>query len=120
MTIAFTDLHPCNPIRLGANLNLAVFFKEIMSETAKGILLLQSALQTAVDKMDDEGADQYTDTKALMDIMAINLAQWRRSLVDEPEEVVEDERQNLLLIQEQELAEQREIAKEPEFEVDAM
>ena len=46
----------------------------------KGVLLLQSGLQDAVDKIDDEGADQFSDTNTLMGLIAQNLAKWKREI----------------------------------------
>lgn len=83
MQVACSDLHPCNPIRLGLTLNLAVFLKEVKNQTSQAILVAQSALQNAVDKIDDEGEQGYADTKRLMDVLATNLHHWKGELVAE-------------------------------------
>lgn len=40
LQIAYDDLHPCNSIRLGITLNMAVFYREVKQDQIKAICLL--------------------------------------------------------------------------------
>lgn len=81
--MAATDLDPCNPIRLGLTLNLTVYFREIKDELPKAILLTEHALQAAVEKMDDIGEPQFSDTQTLIEIMNNNLSFWKTELEEQ-------------------------------------
>lgn len=59
---------------------MAIYCKETQQDIVKGVLLLQSGLQDAVDKIDDEGAEQFSDTNTLMGLIAQNLAKWKREI----------------------------------------
>ena len=53
--MACLDLDPCNPVRLALALNLAVFYKEIVNQADKAILLTEISLSQAVERIDDLG-----------------------------------------------------------------
>lgn len=78
--IACEDLDPCNPVRLGITLNLSIFFKEVKNQTVKAVLLTQSALQNAIERIDDSDDLTNEDTSQLMEVMSNNLLQWKAEL----------------------------------------
>ena len=66
---SFSDLHPCNPLRLGLTLNYSIFLKEFETNSWLAIVLAQQALQAAQDKIDDSGS-QTLDCKRIMEQMS--------------------------------------------------
>ena len=51
--IACEDLEPCNPHRLSIILNYSIYLREIKQNLVKAILLTQTALQSAMEQIDD-------------------------------------------------------------------
>ena len=53
ITMAYKDLNPCNPVRLGLALNYTVYYQEQRNDTAKAIKLTEVTLEEALSYIDD-------------------------------------------------------------------
>lgn len=70
-------LPPCNPIKLGLALNFSVFYYEVMKDHKKACDLADSALQQALDRIDDLGEEEFRDAKSIIELLKENLSLWR-------------------------------------------
>lgn len=75
--ISSKDLGACNPIRLGLALNFSVFHYEVMSDHKKACELGESALQSALDKIDECDEDTFRDAKSIIELLKENLSLWK-------------------------------------------
>ena len=71
------DLPPCNPIKLGLALNFSVFNYEVMKNHAGACELADSALQQALDKIDELEEDDFRDAKSIIELLKENLTLWK-------------------------------------------
>ena len=71
------DLAPCNPIKLGLALNFSVFNYEVLKDHAKACELADSALQQALDKIDELEEDDFRDAKSIIELLKENLTLWK-------------------------------------------
>jgi 14-3-3 protein epsilon len=71
------DLAACNPIKLGLALNFSVFHYEVMKNHAEACTLADSALQEALDKIDELEEDDFRDAKSIIELLKENLTLWR-------------------------------------------
>ena len=53
----------CNPVKLSIVLNLAVFYYEILGEYKKAVILSDSALSEALEKIDDLEEEDFNEAK---------------------------------------------------------
>ncbi|KAL3683095.1 hypothetical protein R1sor_001117 [Riccia sorocarpa] len=74
--IAFSELAPTNPIRLGLALNFSVFYNEIMSSPGKSCDLARQAFDEAIAELDTLGEDSYKDSIMIMQLLRDNLTLW--------------------------------------------
>jgi 14-3-3 protein epsilon len=70
-------LPPCNPIKLGLALNFSVFHYEVMKDQKKACELAESALQLALDKIDEISEDDFKDAKSIIELLKENLSLWK-------------------------------------------
>jgi 14-3-3 protein epsilon len=75
--IANKDLGACNPIRLGLALNFSVFHYEVMADHKKACELGESALQSALDKIDECDEETFRDAKSIIELLKENLSLWK-------------------------------------------
>ena len=71
------DLPACNPIKLGLALNFSVFNYEVLKDHAKACELADSALQSALDKIDELEEDDFRDAKSIIELLKENLTLWK-------------------------------------------
>merc|ERR1712146_422332 len=71
------DLPPCNPIKLGLALNFSVFHYEVMKNHKAACELADSALQNALDKIDELQEDDFRDAKSIIELLKENLTLWK-------------------------------------------
>ena len=71
------DLAPCNPIKLGLALNYSVFNYEVLKDHATACKLADDALQSALDKIDELGEDDFRDAKSIIELLKENLTLWK-------------------------------------------
>merc|ERR1712086_589435 len=71
------SLPPCNPIKLGLALNFSVFHYEVMKNHKAACELADSALQEALDKIDELEEDDFRDAKSIIELLKENLTLWR-------------------------------------------
>ena len=71
------DLPPCNPIRLGLALNFSVFHYEVMKNHKAACDLADSALQDALEKIDELQEDDFRDAKSIIELLKENLTLWK-------------------------------------------
>ena len=71
------DLDACNPIRLGLALNFSVFHFEVMSDHKKACELGETALQNALEKIDDCDEETFRDAKSIIELLKENLSLWK-------------------------------------------
>lgn len=71
------DLGACNPIRLGLALNFSVFYFEVINNHKKACELGESALQTALEKIDDCDEETFRDAKSIIELLRENLSLWK-------------------------------------------
>ncbi len=70
-------LPPCNPIKLGLALNFSVFHYEVMKDHKQACTLADSALQAALEKIDDLGEEDFRDAKSIIELLKENLTLWK-------------------------------------------
>lgn len=75
--VATKDLNACNPIRLGLALNFSVFYFEVMNDHKKACELGETALQNALEKIDDCDEDTFRDAKSIIELLKENLSLWK-------------------------------------------
>ena len=71
------DLPACNPIKLGLALNFSVFNYEVLKDHTKACELADSALQQALDKIDELEEDDFRDAKSIIELLKENLTLWK-------------------------------------------
>ena len=71
------DLPACNPIKLGLALNFSVFNYEVLKDHGKACELADSALQSALDKIDELEEDDFRDAKSIIELLKENLTLWK-------------------------------------------
>lgn len=86
--ISNKDLNACNPIRLGLALNFSVFYFEVMNDHKKACELGETALQNALDKIDDCDEETFRDAKSIIELLKENLSLWKEE--DEQKNDIED------------------------------
>ena len=67
----------CNPIKLGLALNFSVFYYEVMKDHKKACQLADESLQSALDKIDDLGEEEFRDAKSIIELLKENLTLWK-------------------------------------------
>ena len=77
MDICQKDLGACNPIRLGLALNFSVFHFEVMNDHKKACVLGETALQNALEKIDDCDEETFRDAKSIIELLKENLSLWK-------------------------------------------
>ena len=80
------ELGACNPIRLGLALNFSVFYFEVMNDHKKACELGETALQNALEKIDECDEETFRDAKSIIELLKENLSLWK----EEEEGGVED------------------------------
>jgi 14-3-3 protein epsilon len=71
------DLPACNPIKLGLALNFSVFNYEVLKDHSKACELADTALQSALDKIDELEEDDFRDAKSIIELLKENLTLWK-------------------------------------------
>ena len=71
------NLPACNPIKLGLALNFSVFHYEVMKNHKAACDLADSALQDALEKIDELEEDDFRDAKSIIELLKENLTLWR-------------------------------------------
>ena len=71
------SLPACNPIKLGLALNFSVFYYEVMKDHKHACELADEALQSALEKIDDIGEDDFRDAKSIIELLKENLTLWK-------------------------------------------
>ncbi len=71
------DLPPCNPIKLGLALNFSVFYYEVMQDNKQACVLAETALQEAMNKIDDVDEETFRDAKSIIELLKENLTLWK-------------------------------------------
>ncbi len=71
------DLPPCNPIKLGLALNFSVFYYEVMQDNKQACTLAETALQEAMNKIDDVDEETFRDAKSIIELLKENLTLWK-------------------------------------------
>ena len=71
------SLHACNPIKLGLALNFSVFHYEVMQDNKQACTLAETALQEAMNKIDDVDEETFRDAKSIIELLKENLTLWK-------------------------------------------
>jgi len=82
------DLPACNPIKLGLALNFSVFHYEVMKNHSAACELADSALQSALDKIDELQEDDFRDAKSIIELLKENLTLWKEE--EEGDNAIDD------------------------------
>ena len=72
-------LQACNPIKLSIALNLSVFHYEVQGDLAGATEIADQALQSALEKIDDLGEEEFKDAKAIIELLKENLSSWKEA-----------------------------------------
>ena len=64
-------------MKLSICLNLSVFYFEVINDATKAINIADSALQAAMEKIDDLGEEEFKDAKAIIELLKENLSIWK-------------------------------------------
>jgi 14-3-3 protein epsilon len=70
-------LQACNPIKLGLALNFSVFHYEVMQDNKEACKLAETALQEAMNKIDDVDEETFRDAKSIIELLKENLTLWK-------------------------------------------
>ena len=70
-------LKPCNPIKLGLALNFSVFHYEVMKNHKAACELADTALQAALDQIDELEEEDFRDAKSIIELLKENLTLWK-------------------------------------------
>ncbi|KAK9109093.1 hypothetical protein Sjap_017153 [Stephania japonica] len=84
--IAFADLAPTHPIRLGLALNLSVFYYEILNSVEKACGMAKQAFEEAIAELDTLGEESYKDSTLIMQLLRDNLTLWTSDMQDQLDE----------------------------------
>jgi 14-3-3 protein epsilon len=71
------ELPACNPIKLGLALNYSVFYYEVMQDNKQACQLAETALQEAMNKIDDVDEETFRDAKSIIELLKENLTLWK-------------------------------------------
>jgi 14-3-3 protein epsilon len=71
------ELPACNPIKLGLALNFSVFYYEVMQDNKQACSLAETALQDAMNKIDDVDEETFRDAKSIIELLKENLTLWK-------------------------------------------
>ena len=82
------NLPACNPIKLGLALNFSVFNYEVLKDHAKACELADTALQSALDKIDELEEDDFRDAKSIIELLKENLTLWKEE--EEGDNAIDD------------------------------
>eukprot|EP00128_Syssomonas_multiformis_P014093 Colp12_sorted_trinity150504_noHs@1300 len=74
--IAFTELAPTHPIRLGLALNFSVFYYEVMNTPDRACALAKQAFDDAIAELDTLSEESYKDSTLIMQLLRDNLTLW--------------------------------------------
>jgi hypothetical protein len=84
---AAKELQACNPIKLGLALNFSVFYYEVMQDSKQACTLAETALQEAMNKIDEVDEETFRDAKSIIELLKENLTLWKE---EEGENNIED------------------------------
>lgn len=70
-------LNACNPIKLGLALNFSVFHYEVMQDSKEACKLAETALQDAMNKIDEVDEETFRDAKSIIELLKENLTLWK-------------------------------------------
>ncbi|KAL6959441.1 hypothetical protein U1Q18_039592 [Sarracenia purpurea var. burkii] len=71
--IAFADLPPTHPTRLGLSLNLSVFYYEILKEADKALSVAREAVEEAIAEL---GKKSYEGSNVVLQLLRDNITRW--------------------------------------------
>ena len=75
-TLVKNHLPPTHPLRLGHQLNISVFYYEVLQEPGKAIMIANSALEEAFANIDRISEEHYKDSTLIMQLLRDNLTLW--------------------------------------------
>ncbi|MED6152026.1 hypothetical protein PIB30_087992 [Stylosanthes scabra] len=84
--IAYADLPPTHPIRLGLALNYSVFYYEILNQSDKACGMAKQAFEEAIAELDTLGEESYKDSTLIMQLLRDNLTLWTSDVQDQLDE----------------------------------
>ena len=82
--LAKEQLPVTHPYRLGLNLNLAIFFKDIMSDCPKAYKLAKETFDAAIDEMDTVKDEHHKDACLTMQLIKNNMMTWQQEALEPP------------------------------------
>lgn len=85
-SIAYSELAPTHPIRLGLALNFSVFYYEILNHPELACNLAKQAFDDAIAELDSLTEDSYKDSTLIMQLLRDNLTLWTSDMPDDEDE----------------------------------
>lgn len=85
-SIAYSELAPTHPIRLGLALNFSVFYYEILNHPELACNLAKQAFDDAIAELDSLNEDSYKDSTLIMQLLRDNLTLWTSDMPDDEDE----------------------------------
>lgn len=93
-SIAYSDLAPTHPIRLGLALNFSVFYYEILNHPELACNLAKQAFDDAIAELDSLTEDSYKDSTLIMQLLRDNLTLWTSDMPDDEDEQLDQNPDN--------------------------
>jgi 14-3-3 protein epsilon len=89
--IAYTELPPTHPIRLGLALNFSVFYYEILNSPDRACHLAKQAFDDAIAELDTLSEESYKDSTLIMQLLRDNLTLWTSDMQEDNQPAGDDD-----------------------------
>lgn len=93
-SIAYSDLTPTHPIRLGLALNFSVFYYEILNHPELACNLAKQAFDDAIAELDALNEDSYKDSTLIMQLLRDNLTLWTSDMPEDGDDQLDQTPEN--------------------------
>ncbi len=71
------EMNPCSAAKLGLALNYSVFYYEVLKDRQQACKYADTALNSALSKIDELGENEFRDAKSIIEMIKENLNLWQ-------------------------------------------